>query len=461
MQPLANLFPNILPTALIGVGALVTLASEPFLSRDRKHIILPWIAALFLVLSALSLFWVVPGVAYGILAMDSTRKILLLTLSICGLLGVSGMSTQLARQRFAGGEAYALMLLSLAGSMLMVQSNDLLALFVGMELSAIPVYALVGMQRRSLEASEGLFKYFVHGALFGAVFLYGAALWYGSTGSTNMGASLIAGREILSLVGFLLLALALFFKTGAAPLHFWVADTYTGASISVTGFMSTTVKIGALTGLSTLWLQASASNPLIAERGLYAILIIGMASIIIGAFSALGQTRARRMMAFSAVTNAGYLVLALLVPGSAIWYFLVAYALASGLILAALASLTGSAEEDDNFAVLKGLARRQPILGVIISFGLISLAGLPPVAGFLAKFGVLAGLFGSGHMIIATFALIAAVVSFVYYFRLLTLLWQSGEDNGQRLSSPALLRFALLLGSVALLAISILPGIVQ
>lgn len=484
MLPVAELFPNLLPTALVALGALATLAFEPFFARDRKHVVLPWIAFAFLALAMVSLIKVTSGVAFGILAMDHARMLLLGTLLLCGLLGIAGLSTQLSRSRFPGGEAYSLMMLSLAGSMIMVQSTDLLALFVGMELSAIPVYALVGMRRKSLESNEGIFKYFVFGALFGAVFLYGAALWYGSTGSTAMFATLLPGQGTLQLLGFSLVCIALFFKAGAAPLHFWVADTYTGASIPVTSFMSTTVKIGAIAGIGAFWLQAgnpgaaldlslpSGITSSIPMSVLTAIVAVGLASIIIGAFSGLGQTRARRLMAFSAVANGGYLILALLIPGSAglsiglqpLWFYLIVYALASSLVLTALAGLVGTEDDDDTLSQLKGLARKHPYFGTAITFGLLSLAGLPPAVGFIAKFGILAGLFSSGMIWTSAFALVLAVTSVIYYFRMAGILWQTNEeDSGSqaRCACSAILIVAITLCFAALVALSVVPSLLS
>lgn len=489
MLPYAELFPNFLPTTLVAAGALVALASEPFLSREKKHIVLPWIAFAFLALAAASLTKVTCGVSFGILAMDHARMLLLGTLLLCGLLGIAGLSAQLSRTRFPGGEAYALMLLSLAGSMVMVQSTDLLALFVGMELSAIPVYALVGMRRHSLESNEGIFKYFVFGALFGAVFLYGAALWYGSTGSTAMFATLLPGREHLQLLGFALVCFALFFKAGAAPFHFWVADTYTGAAIPVTGFMSTTVKIGAMAGIGSFWLQAgnpgsaldlslpSSITSNIPMGVLSAIIVVGLASIVIGAFSGLGQSRARRLMAFSAVANAGYLVLALLIPGTAglsiglhaLWFYLISYALASAIALAALSGIAGTSDEDDTISLLKGLGRKHPYFGAAITFSLLSLAGLPPAVGFLAKFGVLTGLFASGMVWTSALAMLLAVASVIYYFRMAAILWQKPADNEEApecccssaCCSPSILFVAVSIAFAAIVAMSFVPSLIS
>ena len=483
MLPSADLFPTLLPITIVAVGAMVTLVSETFLPVAKKHQVLPWIAAIFLTAAGASLGSVHSGVYMGIVAVDPTRLALLATLLLCALLGLSGLGLQQGRDRFPGGEAYSLMLLSLCGSMLMVQATDLLALFLGMELSAIPVYALVGLQRKSLEANEGIFKYFVYGALFGAVFLYGAALWYGATGSTSLTALTLPGREKLQLIGFALVVLALFFKAGAAPLHAWVADVYQGASIPVTAFMASTVKIGAIASIAAVWLGVQLPGspldlgaqhfaPGYAFAGPVAnlVLIVGLLSIAVGAFAGLAPTRARRMLGFSAVANAGFMLLAFLVPGDAgagsialgsLWLYLVSYALASALALAGISALAaGSEEGDDQLNALTGRGRANPVVGVLVTLALVSLAGLPPVIGFLAKFSVLAGLFAGGHPWAAAAAIAMAVVAASYYLRLAYVLWQKADEEVACTSLPGLLKFALGLAGLALLALNLVPNLI-
>jgi len=178
----------------------------------------------------------------------------------------------------------------------------------------------------------------------------------------------------------------------------------------------------------------------------------------------------RRLMAFSAVANAGYLILALLVPSApgagdlqltALWYYLVTYAISSALVLACIASVVGTKENDDLISGLTGLGRRQPWIGTILTFALISLAGLPPAAGFLAKFGILAGLFSAGFVWPAALALLLAAVSFAYYGRLAVTLWQADSSENAVPSQPILLRVAIALGATILVILSLAPAVVS
>ena len=245
---------NLLPVILVALGALMTLAAEPFIKDENKHKILPWVASLFIALGAGAYYFTTNDIFMDLYAMDPIRRVLGLSVMLCAFLGIAGLQWTLGHEKFKGGEAYALLLLATCGATLMTQAIDFLALFLGMELASFPIYALVGLRRKDVNANEGAFKYFVSGSVFSAIFLYGVALIYGATGSTHIFASVIAGRGLLYGMGVLLAMFALLFKAGAAPLHFWVADVYTGASVAVTGFMAAVVKVGALAALGTLWL---------------------------------------------------------------------------------------------------------------------------------------------------------------------------------------------------------------
>ena len=235
---------NFFPVILVALGALVSLAVEPFLKDENKHKIIPWIASLFVVFGMASFYLVNTGVCHDLYAMDPVRRLLGLAVLLCALLGVAGLQWTLAHEKFKGGEAYGLLLLASCGAVLMTQAIDFLALFIAMELTSFPVYALVGIRRKDQNAGEGVFKYFVSGSIFSAIFLYGVSLVYGATGTTHFSSAILEGRGSLYAVGVLLTIFGLLFKAGAAPVHYWVADVYTGASVAVTGFMAAVVKPG-------------------------------------------------------------------------------------------------------------------------------------------------------------------------------------------------------------------------
>ena len=239
----------------------------------------------------------------GVFSLISATRVLArfgvlgLAVLLCTLLGVSGLQWTLGHEDHKGGEAYGLMLLASCGALLMTQAIDFVSLFIAMELTSFPVYALVGIRRKDSNAGEGVFKYFVSGSIFSAIFLYGVALVYGATGTTHFSALILQGREPIYAIGILLTIFGLLFKAGAAPFHFWVADVYTGTTFAVTGFMAAVVKVGALAALGSVWLgmlvakAASApawnlSEPVTVasqSRALFlVVLIVALLSMVIG-----------------------------------------------------------------------------------------------------------------------------------------------------------------------------------
>ena len=479
---------NFFPVILVALGALASLALEPFLKDENKHKIIPWVATVFTVLGMASFALVTTDTCHDLFAMDPVRRLLGVTVLLCSLLGISGLQWMLARESYKGGEAYGLMLLASCGAMLMTQAIDFLSLFVAMELTSFPVYALVGIRRKDLNAGEGVFKYFVSGSIFSAIFLYGVALVYGATGTTHFSATILQGREPLYAIGILLTIFGLLFKAGAAPVHYWVADVYTGASVAVTGFMAAVVKVGALAALGSLWLgmlvtragvagawnlaepvtAAGQSRPLF-----YVVIVVAVLSIVIGAFSGLAQKSIRRILAFSAVMNAGFIVLGLLVPNylgngtvqlGSMYYFLVTYAVASAGALTGIAYLAGKEDKNENLDDIQGAGRRHPFVALGVAVCLASLAGLPPVAGFLAKFALFAGVFSVSHKV-AVFGFALSLVAAVYYLRVAYVLFapKKSECECKCCCRPDphfgyMLKFMVSIAALALLAMSVLPG---
>jgi NADH-quinone oxidoreductase subunit N len=470
-MPVVDLFPLLLPLTLVIAGALVVLGFEPFLQRATKHRLLPWLAAVFLVAAGAVQLGAATGSIHGILGMDTPRLWMCAAIIVSSLLAIGGLQQSLARDDYAGGEAYSLTLFGAAGAMLMVMSADTLMLFVALELMSLSIYALVGMRRNRRESNEALFKYFIMGAVFSAIYLYGAALTYGATGSTAYGhpwrdeahRSLFFFGQVLMLIGLL-------FKVGVVPFHFWTADAYTGAPVAVTGFMGAVVKVGGFASLGALWLNLGAvasgtqgagvlnlgdavtlnqsGKDLLAHYNL-AFLVLGLLSLVLGNFSALKQTSIRRIVAFSSVSHAGYMLLALALPvgeklqlGS-LWFYLVGYALATSGSLSAFAAISGKEDVSDNLSGVAGQGRAQPFLGLVLTIFLVSIAGVPPTVGFLGKYLVFQDLVIKGDVKIAIFAMLMAVVGAAYYFRMVVTLWAAPTREATKAGSSALSTWAL------------------
>ena len=480
---------NFFPVIVVALGALATLVVEPFLKDENKHKIIPWIAAVFVVFGMASFALVTTDTCHDLFAMDPVRRALGLAVLLCTLLGVSGLQWTLGHEDHKGGEAYGLMLLASCGALLMTQAIDFLALFIAMELTSFPVYALVGIRRKDTNAGEGVFKYFVSGSIFSAIFLYGVALVYGATGTTHFSASILQGRESLYAMGVLLAIFGLLFKAGAAPVHYWVADVYTGASVAVTGFMAAVVKVGALAALGSLWIGMLVTKAGVAgawnlaeqvtaagqsKSLFYVVVVVAVLSIVVGAFSGLAQKSIRRILAFSAVMNAGFIVLGLLLPNyleggtvqlGAMYYFLITYAIASAGALTGIAYLAGKGDRKENLDDLQGAGRRHPFVALGSVVCLASLAGLPPASGFLAKFALFTDVFSAGLGKMAIFAFALSLVAAVYYLRIAYVLFMPVKDECSKkcccCKSQAaftyMLKIALAVSAIVILALSVLP----
>lgn len=477
-MPTAELFPLLAPILAVCVGGLVCLGAEPFLARTAKHRILPWIGALALLAALAAQFTCAHhGHLHGMLVMDSARGWLCAAILGSAAVALAGLQQSLARDEYPGGEPYALTCFATVGAILMVMANDTIALFLGLELASLSIYALVGLRRHRRESNEALFKYFAMGAIFSALFLYGAALVYGATGTTHFGGALAdASRRPLLHLGHLFLFVGLLFKVGAVPFHFWSPDAYTGAPVVVTGFMGAVIKVGGFAALGALWLNLVAvvsgeppAEPLSLAAGVpvsvqamhelgrfhLVFLILALLSITLGNFSALRQTSARRIIAFSSVANAGYLLLALALPSSAqlfqlsgMWFYLVGYAIATSGALAAIAALSGREDQGDDLNGLSGQGRAHPFFGLVATICIISIAGIPPTVGFLGKYLVFAELVGKGRTLIAAIGLLLAVVGAAYYLRLVITLWSGSRSEERRVTVTPL--SGLMLGGAAL-----------
>jgi len=490
-MPPAALFPLLLPLLLVTVGGLAVLGAEPFLTRASKHAWLPWIAVVILLGAGLvqaaagctGSF----GSIYGIFAMDQVRLWLCLAVILSAAIGMAGLQQTLSRDDYAGGEPYALALFASAGAMMMVMATDFLALFVALEITSLSVYALVGLRRTRAESNEALFKYFVMGSIFSAILLYGIALTYGATGYTQMGHPALDGRVDLLLFGQTLVVVGLLFKVGAVPFHFWTPDAYTGAPAVVTGLMGSIFKIGGFAALGALWLNLvaatsgsppslplalNASVPITeGARQLHSFqltfLLLGLVSLMWGNFAALRQTSSRRMVAYSSIAHAGYMLLAFALPHigyslnlGCLWFYLIGYSVAISGALTALAMMAGPEDANDTLGGIAGQGRVMPLQGFVLTVFMASFAGIPPTMGFLGKYLVFQDLVFKGWSIIAIFAMLMAIVGAAYYLRLVVAIWASPAKEPARTGTTVLSSWAVAVAAAASIVLIAWPNTV-
>ncbi len=333
------------------------------------------------------------------------------------------------------GEYPALILFAVIGMMLMTQANDLVMVFLGLELLSLSLYVLVGFLRHDIYSNESGLKYLLLGAFATGFFLFGAALTYGATGTTNFDgiASAIDSGDILSHVflslGIGLLLIGFAFKVALAPFHMWSPDVYQGAPTTVTGFLCTAPKAAGFGALMKVFMTAF---PEVHDEWQTLFWIMAALTMTVGNISALVQSNVKRMLAFSSISHAGYLAMGVLVLDSnsvgAILFYLAVYS-AMNLCAFAIIAVAEREEQGVTFEDYRGLASRHPWFSAAIALFLISLAGFPPTAGFVAKYGLFSVVIAKGYIWLVIIAVLNTLVSVYYYLRLVVNMYMREEEE--------------------------------
>jgi len=338
---------------------------------------------------------------------------ILIAATLCLLLGLDYKALP---ERHAGSFA-ALMLMSAAGLMFLVSATDLLLIFVALELVSISSFVLVGFERGNPKSNEGAMKYFLFGAFSSAIMVYGLSLYYGASGTTHLIAGAAAPGPML-LLGLILILLGFGFKASLAPMHFWVPDAYEGAPTPVTAFLSIAPKIATF-GLIVRVFGAIFPS---AQTGLQPVLIlIAVLTMTIGNFTAFFQNDAKRLLAYSSIAQAGYLILGLIAGTgrgveAVMTYSFIYVAMNVGAF--AVVQAVGQDSGSYDLSSFDGLSQRSLGLSLALVFCLLSLAGIPPLAGFMGKLVIFSSIAEKGYWWLAAVAVLNSVASAYYYFRL-------------------------------------------
>jgi NADH-quinone oxidoreductase subunit N len=364
------------------------------------------------------------------------------------------------REQLLAPEYYPLILLATSGMMFLSGAEDLIVLFLGLEVMSVAVYVLAGYNRGSGSSAEAALKYFLIGAFASGFLLYGIALVYGATGTTNLsliGAQLAGGRlHLMAALGLGLLLIGFGFKVAAVPFHMWAPDVYDGSPTPVTAFMATGVKAAAFAALVRVLLEAFPS-----ADSLWQPVIAGLAiaSMVVGNLVALAQRNLKRMLAYSSIAHAGYLLVAVW-PGSrmgagAVLLYLAAYGLTTLAAFGFLAALGRGGEQDVTYDDIAGLAASRPWIAVGLSVCMLSLLGFPGTFGFIGKWYILSAVIAEGHVLLPIVLVVTSVISAGYYLPVIMAMYMKAapsEDRyrGVRLSPAAAGTIAFSVAAVVL-----------
>jgi NADH-quinone oxidoreductase subunit N len=382
------------------------------------------------------------------------------------LLLVSGLLISLSDQFFKRetekiSDYVALFIFALVGALLMVSFGNLATLFIGIEILSISLYVLAASNRKSLASNEAGMKYFLMGAFITGFLLLGITLIYGVTGSFDIydiQNALVLGQSTpLLMTGIVLLVVAMLFKASVAPFHFWAPDVYTGSPTLVTAFMSTVAKVGAFGAMYKLFSVAIIAKIVEVEPLLVMFIIL---TFIIANFSALKQTSVKRLLAYSGVSHAGFLLLAIVSSnfGSAgnLFYYAAAYSIAN-VIAFTVVIYVSHVKENDHLDSFKGLLYARPGLAIAMIISLFSLAGIPPLAGFIGKFLVLMATIKAQYTYVAIIAIITSIVSIYYYFKIIITMTHKVEDSSAFVCPPFIYTAITWIGLILLLILGFAP----
>lgn len=474
-----------LPEATIAAAVLLLLFIDLLMKKeqDRRFI---GLLSLFAVLAA------GVAVAFGFgkeqtlildgsyLVDDFSKVFKLLILGGTTLILLSALSQEKSKEIDSKGEFYYLLLAATLGGMVMVSSADLITLFVGLEILSIASYILVGMRKKRLESVEAAWKYVVMGSVATAFILYGMSFLYGLTGSTNL--DIVAerifevtrgGYDAFVYLSLLLMLVGFTFKAASAPFHMWAPDVYQGAPTPVTTFLAVVSKTAAIAFI--LRILRNAYLPGLWSMGEWQdvvsdiLIAIAVASMIIGNVVALWQTNTKRLLAYSSIAHAGYLLVPLALFASvpqfivgneiffgSIIYYLLAYML---MITGAFAVLTivERDRQDGDIRAFAGLYRRSPWLAIAMSIFLISLAGIPITAGFFGKFYILLNTIIVRNLWVAGIMMVTTVISYYYYFGIIRQMFFRPPAESKKISIPIGLAIVIVIGVIGTIGLGIMP----
>ena len=418
----------LLPELSLAVGAMALLLIGA-IGGGKTEPVVTWLAGCILVLAGIGTGVGPEGTAFhGAFVADRFSRFAKVMILVGAALSILLADEFFVTEKNSRFEMPVLMLLATLGMMLMVSAKSFLALYMGLELQSLALYVLAAFSRDNLRSSEAGLKYFVLGALSSGMLLYGISLIYGFTGSTQFTSiadvTMIGGASLGVVFGIVFLIAGLAFKVSAVPFHMWTPDVYEGAPTPVTAFFATAAKVAAM----CLFLRAILSLfPDLLAQWRQIIVFISVLSMALGAIAAIGQTNIKRLMAYSSIGHMGYALLGL-AAGTAmgargVLIYLAIYVFTNLGVFACIQAMKRGGKAVENIYDLAGLARTDLRFATLFSVLFLSLAGLPPLAGFFAKFYVFLAAIQAGLIVPAVLGVLASAIGLVYYLRLVKVMF--------------------------------------
>jgi NADH-quinone oxidoreductase subunit N len=458
-----------LPEIILSVAATLVMVLEPFTGPGRKNALagLTLIAFIAAGVAAVAADGLPGGAFYNLITVDGFGTLFRVLVIVVGALTVFSSNPFLNRESANSGEYYALVLFSVVGQCVMVTASDLIMVFIGLEISSISSYVLAGYLRDDKRANESALKYFLLGSFATAFLLYGIALIYGATGSTNLArvGEVIGGEPappvILVGIAAALMLVGFGFKISAAPFQMWAPDVYQGAPTPVTAFMSAGPKAAAFAVFLRVFLT---SFKTIGDTWGPLVWMSALLSMTIGNFAALTQSNVKRMLAYSSIAHAGYVLVAVTARSesgvAAAMFYLAAYVLMNLGAFAVVGHISGKGEKRLLIDDLAGLGVRQPVTAAAFSIFLLSLIGVPLTGGFFGKFYIFKAALESKLVWLSVLGLLNSAVAAYYYLRIMVVMYMHEPEQTLDMEPlPVGLKAALLASAAGILVLGIFPAL--
>jgi NADH-quinone oxidoreductase subunit N len=457
----------LLPLIILIAWACALLLADLFIPKERKGIT-AFLAALGL---AVTLGFTVTQIGRsgtgfnGMVTLDGFSTFTSALILISGLLGIALAYGYIKRMGIERGEYYALMLFSITGMLLMTQASDLIIVFLALELLSIPLYVLAAFARPNLQSEEAGMKYFLLGAFATGFIVYGTALVFGATGTTSLSGIFTAASDstpsLLLTIGSALLLIGFGFKVAAVPFHMWTPDVYQGSPSAVTAFMSSGAKIA---GFAALLRVFATAFPTLSADMTGILWVLAALTMIVGNFTAISQTNIKRMLAYSSIAHAGYILMAFVPYGNKLvvatsvaagLFYLFAYVLTNFGAWSVVIALEKSEGKGLEISDYMGLAKKYPALAAAMTVFMLSFIGFPPTLGMVGKFYLFSSAIEGGFVVLAIIGVLTSLVSAYYYLRVVVNMYM--REGDPIIEREPWLDFTTAITAVAIVTLSLVP----
>jgi len=446
----------------------VVLIADLFIDNEHRALTF-WFSMLALAGTLVALYWTMPEartvIFSGSYVSDSLSQILKIAAVIFVAISFLYSRDYLRANDLNKGEFYLLGMFGLLGMMIMMSANSLLTMYLGLEMMALSLYALVAIDRNNVTSAEAAMKYFILGAIASGALLYGISWIYGVTGTVQfheIAAAISSDPSLNSLplwFGLAFLIVGIAFKFGAVPFHMWLPDVYQGARTPITLYLATAPKLAALALILRVLGDGLGG---LHETWAAMIMVVAVLSLLLGNFVAIVQTNIKRMLGYSTIGHVGFILLAIFCGtgegDAAALFYTLTYVVAAAGAFGVIILLSRRGYEADRLTDFKGLSARSPWFALMMMFLMFSLAGVPPFVGFFGKLNVISAVLNSGYPGLAVLMVLATVVGAYYYLRIIWYMYFEEAEDRAVLQASTDMKFVLSVNSVAVLALGIAPG---